>query len=528
MTPKRIGEQVLNFLCLFSFITYVIGGYSLDGNQGFGYITDLFTISSVAVLFGFLFNLDLNQIFVLRGFKNLQGFLQKREKLETSGAFVLTCSFILVFAFYAIPIIRHHAFESYFWDLGVMEQVIWRKAFGYTLSSTAITNQFNPALNYLRNHLNFWLFPISGMYRLFPYTETLLLLQTTALLLTLIPLWKIANEFLPKWFPPLLLPILFWLWETVHLNNTWDIHENCYLPLVTSWAYYFYLKRKWPQVVLFTLSAALVKEDAWVLAGAMAFYFFSSEKKWASAIISFLVGFSVYVSYGVFFNKVNVLSDRYAYLGKNFGESIPILQHNPFIFFQHLLTHGPLVFLGKVLMVAGGFWILGGWAIVVIIPTFMECALSTNPAMYSFGSHYAIAFAGPLFFAASKGIIKIDSLNWPLHRKKALVIAAVAIAMSQLYYSEPVKIKNYLQSESWKNKECYLNLLSRIPKDAIVYSQDPLLSHLSKRPMLFWNYNVKNYLPNSYLAVPSGSPLPPSYSVLKEDCGEIIASNQAL
>ena len=97
--------------------------------------------------------------------------------------------------------------------------------------------------------------------------------------------------------------------------------------------------------------------------------------------------------------------------------------------------------------------------------------------------------------------------------------------MSQLHYSEPIKIKNYLQSENWKNRECYLRLSDLVPKDAILYSADPLVSHLSKRPMLFWDYNVKHYLPNSFIAEPISAPLPPNYSVIKEECGERIASN---
>ncbi len=527
MRIRSIGEKFLNALCLFCFFTYIIGGYSLDGTRGLSYVTDLFNVTSLSVLIGFAFGLDLNKIFVFRGFSNLQKYIQKKGNLNFSGRFVLFGCAILIMGFFAIPIIRHHSFASYFWDLTVMEQVIWRKAFGYGLSSTAITNQFNPPLDFLKGqHLNFWLIPISGIYRLFPYTETLLLLQSAALVLTLIPLWKISNEFLPKWMPPIILPILFWLWDTIHRNNIWDIHEACYLPMLSLWAYYFYLKRKWALVFIFTLAIGFFKEDAWVLAGAMAFYFFSNEKKWIPAIISFAIGFSIYASYGMFFNKVNLLPQRYAYLGNNFSDIVPTLVHNPFIFFQHLVTHGPLVFIGQVLTVSGGLWVFGGWAIVAIIPTFMECALSTNPAMLSFNNHYAIAFAGPLFFAAFKGLQRIDSFNWSVQKKKILLISAMAIALSQLVYSEPVQIKNYLHSEGWKNRECYLQLLAKIPTDAIVYSQDPLVSHLSKRPMLFWTDNVKTYLPNSYIAEPSGTPLPPNYSIVSEDCGQMIASNR--
>jgi len=523
---KILAENFLNFLCSFCFLTYTLGGYSIDGDHGLSYITDLFNLTSICVFLGFAFGLDLGQIFIFQGFNNFQTFLQKKEKLKLPGMFILICLSLFLMSFYIVPIIRHHSFSSYFWDLAVMEQVIWRRAFGYGLTSTAITNQFNPPLDFLWNqHLNFWLIPISFLYRLFPHTETLLILQSTALLLAFVPLWKISREFLPRWIPPILFPAFFWMWNTIHKNNVWDIHEACYLPLFSFWAYYFFLKRKWLYVGLFTLVIALFKEDAWVLAGAMAFYFFSANKKFFLAVFAFLVGFGIFVVYGILCDKVIPLSDRYAYLGNSFSEALPIISHNPFVFFQHLVTPGPLLFLVKVLTVTGGLWLLGGWAIIAIIPNLFECALSTNPGMYSFDYHYAIAFSGPLFFSAFMGLNKLDSLKISINKKKMILYGATAIALSQLFYSEPVQIKNYLQSKGWKTRQCYLALLNHVPVDATVYSQDPLVSHLSSRPLLFFNYNVKSYLPNSIIVEPAGTTLPPGFFVVQQACGQMIASN---
>jgi uncharacterized membrane protein len=294
--------------------------------------------------------------------------------------------------------------------------------------------------------------------------------------------------------------------------------------MMSLWAYYFYIKRRWTYVALFTLAVALFKEDAWILAGAMAFYFFSEQKKWIPAVLSFFIGFVVFASYGIFFNKINSLSDRYGYLGHNFSETLPILAKNPFIFFQHLMTPEPLHFLGSVLILGGGFWLLGGWAIIAVLPTLFECALSTSSAMHNFDSHYAIAFMGPLLFATAKGFQKIDTFKITPFKKKVLLILGVGIALSQLRYSEPVAIKDYLQSKNWKNRECLLKLVEKIPSGAPVYAQDPLVAHLSKRPLLFPFPNMNpEYLPKSWIAAQEGALIPPGFKIVEKDCGQVIA-----
>jgi len=511
-------------------MTYVVGGYSLDGSYAFGYVSDLFRVTASLVTIAYFAKVDLRQIFVFQGFINIQDRLNKKKSLNLSGWFVLSGLFILAASFVALPIIRHRGFGSYFWDMTVMDQVIWRKAFGYGLTSTAISGNSNPPLNFLlHQHLNFWLFPTAGLYRLFPATETLLILQSLALLLTFIPLWKISKELSPKWAPVCLLPLLYWCMQTIHKNNIWDIHENCYLPMVSLWAYYFFLKKRWIPVALCTLAVALFKEDAWVVAGAMAFYFFSSQKKWFFAILSFLVGFGIYASYGIFFNKINSISQSYSYLGNNFSETLPILAKNPFVFIQHLLTPGPLKFLGGTLLLSGGLWLFGGWTIVAIIPTFFEYALSTKPPMYSFDYHYAIAFLGPLLFAAAKGLNKIDSFKLTLFQKKGILVLAVAIAFSQLTFSEPVAIKNYLVSSNWQERECFQKLIDQIPTDAPVYGMDPLISHLAKRPLVFaYPTFIPGFLPHSWMAVPEGTKLPDDFEIVKISCGLMIASNRKL
>jgi uncharacterized membrane protein len=514
---------IANILFTFTLFIYLAGGGL--------YLADLLRLcaatGSLALIFAFskgFRHFQVSDIWLVKGFSELSSAIQKRQWPSTSLGICTGLSVIYLFGcFILMPLMRHWGFASWFWDLAVMEQVIWREASGLGLTSTAILDRPEPILQFLKNgHLNFWLYPTAFLYSFVPRTELLLIMQSLALLLAVVPLWKIGQRLFPKSISPILLPLLYWCWDPIHRINVWDIHEMAYLPVVTLWAYYFFLEKKWLGVTLCLVATGFFKEDAWIVAGAMGFYFFGTYKKWWQASSILILGFLIYVTYGVFFNKVNVLSDRYNYLGAHFSESIPIILHDPLIFLRALMQPMSLKFLGRLILSGGGLWLFSGFAIVPLIPTILECALSTAPSMPNFNNHYVLALGGPLFFATAMGVSRLPYI---FKQKSQLILSSlVLVGVAQLYFAEPKQILEITNSELWRNRACLTELTRAVPKEAPLYSIDPLTTHLSTRPILLRYVKDKVFdYPHSWLAMPADDLLPIGFSEVTRGCGYKIA-----
>ena len=469
----------------------------------------------------FLLKWDLKNLWIVQGHTRIQEAISLRERPKGFlGLFTAFAWVYLLLNFLLLPLIRHWSFGTWFWDLAAMEQVLWRSSHGFGITSTAILNDPLTPLDFVfKQHLNLWLYPTSFFYRIFPFTESLLIAQSLALLLALIPLWKIGGEIFGTKIPVILLPLFYWCWQAVHKVNVWDVHENAFIPVFSLWAYYFFLKKRWWLTFAFTLAVAFVKEDAWVLAGAMGFYFLGSKKKWFWAAGCVVLGFAVFASYGVYFNKVITLGERYGYLGNDFSQSLNAIKSNPFIFFQQLCLPEPRYFLWRLFLLGGGTWLLSGLALIPIIPTFLECALSTNHGMQSFNNHYAITLAGPLFFAIACGLKKIEN-----HKK--LLVGVTLISIAQLYFSETNTMASILGSDAWKNRKCMASLVEKIPETDAVYAQNPLASHLSKREiLLLYKPGTSLTLDRAWIAAPEDVEIPASFLVIAQDCGCKLARN---
>ena len=121
----------------------------------------------------------------------LNAFASSRRN-PTLYLIVLILLYIIVLSY--LSILKHNAFMSTAWDLGIYEQVLWSTAntgrvFWYTPEIL-----INPSCNFFGIHFSPFLFVILPVYYVFQSTETLLVLQVSFLALGAVPLYKIAKH----------------------------------------------------------------------------------------------------------------------------------------------------------------------------------------------------------------------------------------------------------------------------------------------------------------------------------------------
>ncbi|OYT27335.1 MAG: hypothetical protein B6U95_06340 [Thermofilum sp. ex4484_82] len=207
-----------------------------------------------------------------------------RNPIFILGVIILVQTFILSY----FAILKHYAFMSTAWDLGIYEQAIWStintgRFFWYT-PEIAI----NPSCNFFGIHFSPILFLILPVYALFQTTETLLILQVLLLLMGSIPVYKIALyekcdqkqaftfALLYLFYPPLIGMISF------------DFHVQAFLPLLFFCAFYYFKRKDWGKYFLFIVLALMVIEFVPLIVIFFGLYIlFINRKKILSSIRNF-------------------------------------------------------------------------------------------------------------------------------------------------------------------------------------------------------------------------------------------------
>jgi uncharacterized membrane protein len=159
-----------------------------------------------------------------------------------------------------ISILKHNAFESTGWDLGIYEQVIWSttntgRIFWYTLEIA-----INPSCSFFGIHFSPILFLVVPIYAIYQSTETLLILQALVLALAAVPLYKLALYESKSVKQALAFSSIYLVYPPTASMMTFDFHVQAFLPLFFFSAFYCLRKGEWTKYFVFTVLALMVDE----------------------------------------------------------------------------------------------------------------------------------------------------------------------------------------------------------------------------------------------------------------------------
>mgnify|MGYP000409702898 CR=1 FL=1 len=151
-------------------------------------------------------------------------------------------------------ITRHRFFGSYAWDLGIFDQAMWNtlqgKPFYYTCEL-----YMNPSGCFLGVHFSPVLFLIVPFYALWPGPETLLVIQSSCLALTALPIYWLARDRLGSRLFAFSLAISYLLYAPIHMANWFDFHAEFLIPASLAFAYYYYDRGRYGRSLLWAILA---------------------------------------------------------------------------------------------------------------------------------------------------------------------------------------------------------------------------------------------------------------------------------
>jgi hypothetical protein len=403
--------------------------------------------------------------------------------------------------FFGTALLRHWAFESHGFDLGIFTNVLWNLTHG-----NGYISSMKGGINLFSDHQSpsFWL--LAPLFWMLPRPETLLFAQAFGLAAGGPALFYLARaRFGREHWAPAALPWLYWSYLPLRNANAFDFHPEVFMLPLFLWAFAgFASERRWAKGMgLLALIGALgAKESAPVVAVGIgiAWALSSCAPSWRSrwpGIALATAGFAL------FFVDVKLvprfLGSEYAYMGQyeRFGGDIGDLVLAPFTqtgyFFSQVLDGERLNFLFWTLAPLGFLPLFAWRAALAALPPYLMVLLSEGDQRVRIVFHYGIEPGTALFWALPLGLAAFARhFGWQRAGIWMLVWALAGHGMTEV-----ARARSYFQylHADWLGAEVIPCLNAELPTAA----SDSLVPHLATRAWISY--------PDQLRQQPSGDPV---------------------
>lgn len=403
-------------------------------------------------------------------------------------------------AFCLIALHNHFRFQTYGYDLGIYDQIVWKYAQGMPATSSLYKD-----IDALGIHFQPVLILLAPLYRAYDHVELLLVIQSIALVVAAYPLYLLAQKKLSSALFSLSIAVAYLLYFGTQRAAFLDFHTDAFFPLLFLTLWYGWETKR---LLLFTLGlVGLLTLKEWtapltVTLGVVLLLLDRSRWQWAlGSIIAGTVTFFI-AMYGFIIPRAGATS---AVLG--YGE----LGHTPFEVARTLLMRPDQAFYHfvypqeKLKTLFDSLWPFGPWMVFAPVPLLMALEQFAtrfwdlgHPYRWGTILQYSVPL-GPILAVAtivgiecSKKLISSFLGPHTYVRMTALVLLALTL-LSQLAFHLPIlglTKKELYTTPSWVHDTHAV--LSRVPKDAIVTTQNNLAPHLSHRDRLYLLPEIKD------------------------------------
>ncbi len=349
-------------------------------------------------------------------------------ELPAHAALLVVSLSALFFFLYlsVVTVARYRAYWSPSFDFGIFVQSFWSMLHrglpyttlerGYDLSHFAV--HFSPAL--------YLFLPI---FAIFPYPETVQIVQAAALAVSVIPLYGLCRRrSLSRW-AAVVFCVLLLAYPAMTGGSMYDFHENCLLTPFLLFTVFFAESRRPVPALLFAFLTLTVKEDAAVYIAFLALYWILSRRypKLGGICLSLSVGW-FFLACGYLNAKgLGIMDWRYSGVSETdslFGVILAVLR-NPQRVLAVCLQGDRLLFLALMLFPLGflpfftkkvsRYILFGGLLLVNLMPNWVY--------QYSVDFQYVYGSLALLFYLS---VLNFSDL--PRYRvRRALVVLCCAV-----------------------------------------------------------------------------------------------------
>ncbi|MFA5276702.1 MAG: DUF2079 domain-containing protein, partial [Candidatus Omnitrophota bacterium] len=357
--------------------------------------------------------------------------------------------------------------------------------------------------NYLSVHFVPFIYLIALPFKLWPYSETVIILNFIIMISSIVPLYKLSLLYeKSKKFGLFMMALLVW-YPTFQYTVLYEFEMLRFAIPIIFWMFYFLEKRSMKLYYLFVFLAVLVREEVGLTIMMFGIYLFFFEKKRKAGMITSIIGICAFIAIaGMLMPKLSG-SLNYEHIAAKFFTSSANNEH-----FRLIHNIFNPIKMGNIVLFFLPFLFIPFFAPALLISSLANFGigiLSQSPTHISFMLYYLSPSLPVFFFAFIKGWPKfIKFLKRPFKREvydfesSAMAAVLCALFVSNVFFGPspaslqfwfkdikpaPFRTQNfhysaYLPHRHDKMVESFVEM---IPDDAIVSAEHFLHPRLLKK-----------------------------------------------
>jgi uncharacterized membrane protein len=392
--------------------------------------------------------------------------------LSHHGIWILISIFAIWFTTFSF--VRHLKANSFLFDLGYYDQLIWQLAHGKPLFSTLLEN--HPWLD----HFSPSIFLLSPVYLFLPSTLVILLTQSILIPLGAYPLYKIAVKKLKNNLVALSLSFVYLLFWGLHNAISFDFHPLALGAPLLAFIVYFYEQKQHRLFYISMLLFAGLQENYLIFLAFFGVFLALHYKDYKRGIVLSLLSGLTFVSL-IFFVIPHYFGASYYYLPDSGpgGFSVSSLLAKfvtPSVKLEVLLfTFLPTAFLS----------FLSPFHFILFFEEFAGRFLLDNPNWWGLGYHYNAILATLTVLSTIEGLKKIPKRFYTF-----ISIYFFIVSIACFLYIQPDTIQIFKPSY-WNLTygNTVRNVVSHIPNDASVAAGNNIGAQIAGRNEIYFITN---------------------------------------
>jgi uncharacterized membrane protein len=409
---------------------------------------------------------------------------------------IIILLFIIAGIFAYIALVSHNHFETFGWDLGFFDQIIWKVSRGDLRAVSTIAHE-----TLLGDHFQVVLYFLAPLYWLVRDVRTILVVQAFLVVAAAFPLYLVSLRETKNYFFSVAVIIAYLLFTGTQWTILNEFHQMAFAPLFLSIVFYSLIRKKYIGYWLGIVGLLITKEELGLLVSAIGFvawWKFSLKKTGLITIIAGAVSFFLLIYFVMPKLSLNGTYSHFDFGAAGFTPVDVIKKSftNPLFLIQSLIY--PPVKIKTVITSFSAFGFLPLFSPILLIPPFEQFISRFIYAGPQFTKWVNVNHhAAPLGILLGVGsiyaavfIVKIISEKSAVNKKNiytilGLYLLAIGFAHDFLQHGPINSIfKKQLYSTSvWMqdDQEAILHMPANVP----VAAQNSLVPHLSQRNEIY-------------------------------------------
>ncbi len=358
------------------------------------------------------------------------------------------------------------------------------------------TSERDMLLSHFAVHFSPIYYVMLPIYFVFKSPVTLQILQAIVIYSGIIPIVLIARHKGLSKSMTVVVSAIFAAYPALSGGTFYDLHENCFLTPLLLWVFYFYEKRQYVPLVVFSVLTLCVKEDAFVYLVILAIYILVCDKQWKIALPMALVPLVYFVTVSSLMEKfgMGIMDNRFSNMIYDSEDGligvIKTLMVNPGYTLSQIFSSSAgdtakLKYIIQLLLPLGFLtFVTKKVSRLLLLTPILLNILTMYKYQPDITFQYSFGISAFLFYLA---VLNLSELKPSFIRSFIPRIALVSAMLMFVIVAVP-KYSNYIKKYE-ENKELYdridYALEEVLPEDASVTCSTFLLAHVASRDTVY-------------------------------------------